>query len=284
MLLPLAFVAAHMLTPRAPTVVRPASNTDRNALRAAVDKANRSADASCAQAEAACHAYFRELRSARRLKAFVEELRSWQQKLQLGRDWWNNASSQAQIGRLFARHVAAERDVAQALAELARDYQNLLAAQDYALLTAAGVDAKEAKRAIAKLDVAIPTWNGMFDQAIQQALFEARQDIARTAATIAASNTLTQGLRGGARRVGLDTTTPGSWKDVLTGAALELGVNALVERAFDPTDSIVASLVRRMENAEPVILNGPSGLIPCLRKMRDAHQAARREWLLSTSH
>lgn len=260
--------------------LQPAADVDLAQLTEAVGLANENADASYRQVESAFRTYFRELRDERRLRAFVRELCSFQQKLQMGSDWWNNASSRESIGGLFRRRLADERQVAEELAETARAYQDLLAAQDYALLTSAGVDAEDAQQAIAKLDVAIPSWSGLFDSAIRSAVAEAQRDVARSAAVIAASNVIGNEIQNGSRSLGLNPTREGSWADVLSGVIIEVGTNAVVERMVDPADDLVKDFRGQLERTEAEALDGSAGLLPLLRQMNEAHQAARREWLL----
>lgn len=283
-LLPLMFVGAHGLTPSAPRVIRPAPHFERARLLAAVEKANYTAAESRQHLQTDCRRFLRELRSAGRLNAFVGELLSLQQKLQLGNDWLSSGNSRARIEGLFAQHVADEQSVSNTLADVARDYQNQLAKEDFTLLTSFGVAPEDAKQAIVELEVAIPAWSGMYDGVLRNSLAEAQKDVARGTFSLAAGNVLGSAVHDGARSYRLNTSKEGSWSDVFVRAAIDLTVSKVLDAALDPTDDIVAELGQQLERAESELLEGPQGLFPLLRRMNEAHEAARQKWLLSKTY
>jgi hypothetical protein len=251
---------------------------------AALGEVGRRSDELSEHYQAECRRVLRDLRSASRLRAFVGELLSFQQKMQLGNDWWSNADSRTRIEELFARHVADEDDVAIELAALVLECQDLLGAQDRGLLTGVGVAPEDAKRAVAELDVGIPIRSGMFDRVLHSSLAEEQKDLARGAFNVAATNVIGNVLHEGARANGFITAKEGSWSDFVQQGAIDLMVGGFLDWALDPTDDIVAELSYQLEAVETDLLEGPAGLLPLLQQMNEAHQAARRKWLLSNTY
>ncbi len=248
-------------------------------MSALVRTANHDAEVAYAGVAEAGAKYFQRLREPRRLRPFVAGLLSLEQKLQLGADWWNQADSRRRIRAVFRKHVADDERLARELVDTAKRYQELLAAQDYVLLTEGGVHPSTAQQVAASLALRIPRWEGLFDAAIRQAVNEARTDIVRTVGVLAASDMIGDGVEDLGRGFGLYGVEEGSLLDLFTGLAIDVAVSAALEEVVDPTDRIVADLSKQLEQAQVEALDGPRGLLSLLRKMNETHQAARRQWL-----
>lgn len=244
-----------------------------------VHMANRDADAAYAGVAEAGAKYFQQLRQPKRLRPFVAELLSLEQKLQFGADWWNQADSRRRIRALFRKHVADDERLARDLADTANRYQELLAAQDYVLLTEGGVHPSTARQAAASLAVRIPRWDGLFDTTIRQAVNEAQVDVVRGVGVLVASDVIGDGVEELGRSLELYGVEEGSLLDLFSGLAIDAAISAAMEEIVDPTDQIVADLSKQLERVQAEAFDGPRGLLALLRKMNETHQAARRRWL-----
>jgi hypothetical protein len=109
---------------------------------------------------------------------------------------------------------------------------------------------------------------------------EAREDVARVAATWVAGDYAGDGLKSLARGAGLDNTEKGSLADKFTGFVIDAGL--VIDKVMDPADEIVARLRQRLINAKKSILDGNDGLFNVLHQAMVAHENARNS-LISTS-
>lgn len=222
--------------------------------------------------------YLAALRQPKRLKNFVGELTSLEQKFQQGVGLFDRTTSEEQrVLALFRQHVVDERQLVADMQGMVEGYEAFLFEQDRALLVAAGVPADRWSEFVGSVSANTSAWNRAMQPVVATAVSEAQRDVARFVASWVAADLLGDGIKGAARHLGLDTSEPGSLEDFITGLVIDGAAGAAIDYVTDPTDEIVAKLGRQMAQAEQTLLDGDGGLFAQLRQLYTVHAAARNQ-------
>jgi hypothetical protein len=248
-----------------------------------VASANQTSEAAFAERANAWRAHFQSARSSEQLGVFVEQLLGYEQKLYQGAELLQKQSDEQRVRALFRKYVLDDSQLVADMQATVEQYEQFLFEQDRPILAAAGVSAADWSRQLKASRPAVPKWNQALEPVVTQAVHEARQDVARFAATWVAGDYAGDGIKSLARSAGLDNTEEGSLADAFTGLVLDATAGLVIDKVMDPTDEIVARLSQRLIVAEKAILEGEEGLLTVLHQTRAAHESARRS-LISTSH
>lgn len=247
-----------------------------------IASANQSSEQAFAQHADAWRADFQSARSDERLGTFVDQLIGLEQKLLQGAEMLQKKSDESRVQELFRNLVLDDRQLGADIRATVERYEQFLFEQDRPILAAAGVSPESWTRQLKASRPSNTEWSQALEPVVAQAVQEAREDVARVAATWVAGDYAGDGLKSLARGAGLDNTEKGSLADKFTGFVIDTAAGLVIDEVMDPTDAIVARLRQRLIHAEKSILDGNDGLFNVLHQAKVAHENARNS-LISTS-
>lgn len=254
----------------AQTVVSPSSRAGQ------VAAANDKAEARLQDAAKRWRAKFAAIGQRQRFRAMISRAISLEEKLGQGGDLFTKQREDRIRGYLRTQ-VVDERELVQAMAREFANLQQQLQAESLALYLQAGVDRKTAEKIFPGYHVETRPWIQAFDPLLARARSMARDDMWRFGAIAVGSSIVSDGLRDAGRQAGVYKAEKGSFADFLTGLAIELAAEAIADEVTDPTDAYATQLQASFLAAQRQVLEGPSGLLSCLRKITDLHQHTRRQ-------
>jgi hypothetical protein len=219
-------------------------------------------------------------RSPQRLKAFVGELLSIEQKFKSSLTLVNaGTGDDERVRRLFREQILDERTLAADLTATIDGYERALFEQDRQVFEAAGISREEWNSMVRSAKPSAAAWSQAVQPVITRAVYEARQDVARFAATWVASDWAGDGIKRAAREAGWDKSEPDSWGELISGFVIDVAASAAIDAATDPTDRIVSRLGSELASAEHALLDGENGLLTVMRRIALAHESARNSVL-----
>lgn len=249
-------------------------------IAAAVRAANEKSVAIYARRVAAWRQYLRSLRTRQRLTEFVDELTGLEQKFRQGmRLLGGGPTDEQRVLALFRRCVVDERQLVVDLQATVDEYEHFLFEQDRPVWEAAGISPEAWAAQVKTPKPESGVWGRELRGIVTRAVTESHEDGVRFVATTIAADVAGNGIKGLARALGLDQTEQGSIADSITGFAADLAADAAISHATDATEAIVSRLGREMAQAESAILDGDSGLLAALQRLKTTHETARKRLL-----
>lgn len=171
--------------------------------------------------------------------------------------------------------VVDERELAQAMAQAFDNLQRQLLQESIVLSKQAGLDQETAMRIFPVYKVNQTPWQQAFDPLLNDARAMAREDWVREGVIMIGSSLISDAVRDAGRGAGVYRAEKGSWEDLLAGLAIEMAAEALADEVTDPTDAWATKLQADFQAGERQVLEGPNGLLACLRAITSLHQQAR---------
>jgi hypothetical protein len=251
-------------------------------LANAVSAANQASAASYAQEADAWRRYLASARSTQRLRDFVGELLSYEQKARHTLTYFNAGPSDEQRAlSLFRQHVLDEQKLATEMQSAVDAYERMLFEDDRTVFAAAGLSSEAWANRVQSAKPTAAAWSQAVRPVIARAVAEMRKDVIRLGGTWAAGEVAGRGVKKIARDAGWDRSEEGSWGDVISGFFITATAEAVLDHATDPTDSIVASMSQDMARVERELLDGEHGLFSVMKRMKSAHESARNSVLIT---
>jgi hypothetical protein len=267
----------------------PQSQTSRTqralppAAEQTLTEANRESHAQLATVERQWRDIFRETRSRERLKGFVGETLDIFEKLRQVHDFAvNPGGTDARVTGLFRKRIMDADTLCNLLEKSLSDYCRSLDEQDQALFIKLKIDREAGRTKLSRSVIDPASFKRPIHATASSAVTAVQNDMARSVAAFVASEAIGMGVKRAARDLGINRTEEGSLADFITGLVIDIGVNAAVDAATDPTPKMVADLESRLQGAERSILDGTiqsPGFITTLRRITDERAAARRALL-----
>jgi hypothetical protein len=253
------------------------------AAEQALAEANRASFAELSAMDRKWRDIFRASRHRETLKGFVGETLNLFEKLRQVHDFaLNPGGTDARVTTLFRKQIMDADTVCTLLEKSLADYCRTLDEQDQALFIKLKIDREAGRTSVSRSVIDPASFKKPIHGAASAAVVAVQNDMARSIAAFAASEAIGAGVKRAARDLGINRTEEGSFADFITGLVIDLGVNAAVDAATDPTPGMVADLETRLQAAERTILDGTiqsPGFITTLRRITDERAAARRQLL-----
>lgn len=249
----------------------------RNASPAAlVQKMNGHTDAALREAEVKWRHEFRSLREPAKLSRLAQQLVSFEQKFNLGAEFFGDpVDTKARIRAMVRRELGDDNRLVANMRQFAEQYLRDLQLQDGAVANALGVPLGS-NRGLCADRVDTAGWDGAFERVVLKAHALSQEDVARLAAAFIGGNLASDALTDTARNQGLNNFEDGSFADFVFDLAVNVGVGTAIDMATDPTESICQQLTAELEGVERELLEGPNGLMTTLRQASERHKQARQ--------
>ena len=271
-------------------VQRSVVKADERKLPAEAEKALAAADHRAqqylAEVERLYRKFFLDVRTDDNLEPFVSELLSFTEKFRMGSDLVNGRSSyqQQRVRALFRDIIFDDEEMSKVFGDVVEQFSRLLTEEDKALLIWLKIDCDIPASKFSRNDVDITEFRRHIVAVIDSSVSAAQMDVARFAATIAASEAIGQGARQVGREMGVLPEDENSIEGILAGLLVDIAVGIAIDHITDPTDKVIEQLQSELRAADAAILNGTDqqpGLLRVLRKAAADRQTARRQVLLN---
>lgn len=172
------------------------------------------------------------------------------------------------------QQVVDERQLARSMAQAFADLQQELLQESIALYVQAGVKRDTAAKVYPTWMVDQTPWLRAFDPLLNRAKSMANQDWIRFGAITVGSSIASDLVRDAGREAGI-YQPPNRFADFLGGLVIEMAVEAAADAITDPTEGYATKLQADFQAAQRQVLEGPNGLLACLRKVTSLHQQTR---------